>query len=273
MSKPEETETHRDVSAPIYGEYGVNHALWDVFDRIETEIADAVVRALVSRLPSRTRTLLEDLVSLTGQGHLYGYMKGGFRPDLMLFDDEDQVRVVIEIKCGAQGNSTSLEHIRIGGRFAEETGTQFDDPTARLILAAASIDASTDIDRHDPIGCSLPCIGHSKLDSTRRVLAGIAQIDAYRVSRRWIPGDVTLDDAEQVAWVFLDSEGRSAAQAFRSEWRPGQTWAFSGEVWDSVSFLGLADAIDTETSHLAPGTDRVKIDRLVYALRSRVRQR
>ncbi|WP_129586617.1 hypothetical protein [Microterricola viridarii] len=269
MPQLNETLTHRSVPEPIGGEYGVNHALWDVFDRVDTEIADAVIRALASMLPSRTRALLEDFVDDSTQRHLYGYMKGGFRPDLMLFDDDDQIRVVIEIKCGAPGNSTSLQHSRIGGRFAGEAGSQFNDQTARQILEAGGIDGGSNIDRHDPTSCTLPCIGHSKKDRTGRVLAGLAQIDAYRVSRRWIPDDVKLDDADRVAWVFLDSQGRSAAQAFSYSAVYEETWALSGEVWDSVGFSGLADAIDAEMSLLAPGVGRAKIDRLVYALRSR----
>lgn len=172
-----------------------------------------------------------------GNAPLWGYETGTrTTPDLCLLDAGNQIRVVVEHKCGAKPNSEPYP------RF--NTLTRFNDPLALSLPARPA----------NPGDAAEGPWGQGEL----------WQIDYYRCTRDWIKvlqtGEpVTLPDATAALWILLDARGRDARNLF---W-DGHT---SGE-WITTGYQQFVSPLISAYDHALQNGLTARANRLEKLLR------
>lgn len=205
----------------------------NVFDTDDHLACLLMTRALLAGVPG-TQTINEPL-------WIYQWRKSP-GPDLVLVDDRDAVRVVIEHKRKAQAQASSMAAFSRGRRFTDVRSQQFTlggDPAPHTWRQANE------------------CCGWSPHQSKRRsdpagqYRAGVWQIDLYRYSSVWLNDAVTLDNPEDVHWVLLDEEDRSASEVFEG--------ADSADLWHTTGYPAFIAAVSAARASLSgeatPNTD------------------
>jgi len=181
----------------------------------DARLSAAVQAALLSGVQDGAR-----LASAVGNRALWGVelgTRGG--PDLLLVDAEDQVRVVVEHKRGASAQFTGVAAIR--------NVAPFSDPIAQD-AAGAVLAVPAEFDDWHTYDDAL-CVAHAHTqvrDGRRR--HGVEQIDGYRAFPWWLSAFYTLPDPKQVIWLLLDSDDRTAQEAFPQ--------AATASDWESTGY-------------------------------------
>ena len=177
----------------------VTCAIWDLFAPDDDPAVAAVA----------TRAILAGLGGdQVPRGRLWGF-RPAQGPDLLLIDERHRIRVVVEHKCGAPSQVTSLATV--------DSVPRFQDPVARQVPGKGTKGW------HVPDG-TCDCRFHTGVREGR-VQAGVWQIDGYRASPWWLRKagqlhGVTLADPQDVHWILLDRNQRAPGDAF-----PGATTA------------------------------------------------
>lgn len=192
----------------------------------DPHLSAAVQAALLSGVRDKTR-----LAAAVGSRALWGVelgTRGG--PDLLLVDDHDQVRVVVEHKRGARAQYTGVATIRDYKPFSDPVAQD----AADIVLAVPAM--FDDWHVYD----DLLCVDHAHTqvrDGRRR--HGLEQIDGYRAFPWWLAPPFTLPDPKQATWLLLDSEDRTATKAFPQAATAGD-WESTGYTTFVKTLGGLA---------------------------------
>lgn len=225
-------------------------ALWELReipeDRDRRRVCGAVVDLLAGWAPGRARAM----------GPLFFHrFGGGNSPDFCVLDRADNVLIAVEVKLDAQAAATSW--------WTFDRATRFEDRHSRTMRARLP---SRRLGWHpyqgqDPTTGNFRCgcTWHTSGPRGGLVRGGLAQIDGYRLSRRWADRyDLHIADPGRVHWILLDRHGRSAADAFA----PSVTAA----QWRTVTLLQMAQRLAAlREDHPARSATRAAIDKLLSA--------
>jgi hypothetical protein len=201
-------------------------AIWDLFhpvsDYATTRLAQ---QALLAGAPRAVQ-------ELAGTDPLYSFTLPGIGgPDMVLLDEGNRVRVVVEHKQEAPPQAPASMPYRDlkPWRGAGEVGE-------KLLKEVVE----TGLDRwHPGEAPDCQCVLHTQRktkDPYKGMLrSGIWQIDAYRCFGRWLAdvvvddegARVQLDDPSKVAWIILDRYDRDPAYLFDGAYTAAQ-WHVTG---------------------------------------------
>jgi hypothetical protein len=188
-------------------EDAVSNKLAELIDpAIDQELAKVVAEGLLTHVDSAARQ------RICSQSVWGIPLKSTPGPDILLVDRHKRILVVIENKYGGPSEAAPYGRFDDYPRFPDEL--------------AMSLPPRPRDDEYVPSG---PW-GNPNGNGPK-----LWQIDYYRCNTSWVRPPHTLDDAEDVVWLFLDWYGRSAAEVYPV--------AHTAHVWQATGYGDFADRL------------------------------
>jgi hypothetical protein len=216
-------------------------------DRAEDEVTYAIYNAFDLGSRMMTRALFGGVIpaSLAEERLWAVWPTGSFTPDLLLVDDRDDLRVVIENKRGAQINATPL----VGNVIDSSGAVRQPMPGARADALHQEYEPEfTSLGRHEwSEECEYHlCNNYPSRGPGRQMYA--PQVDAYRMTTAWVPDGFTVNHPDQLVWLFLSEHGETVADL-----EPRAVSARDG-VWMTRSYADTTRVLldDHPEGHLPP---------------------
>jgi hypothetical protein len=182
----------------------ITRAIWALMDPgTDLELACVTTQGLLVGVNSDDRKRI-------GDQPLWGFLpQASPGPDLSPVDQRDRIRICLENKWRASPNAASYRRFDLSQRFFDST--------------AMSLSNRPRDDEYVPDGVWSNPGGIGPL---------LYQIDYYRCNSSWVRPQVTLDNADDVIWILLDREGRSATEVFSG--------AHTAHIWQTTSYEEFA---------------------------------